>query len=103
MRRPWPQALQSSALRLPTRQDSRRCVAVLLWAIAVAAWAVAPGVAAAEVTTPEVKSRIEAAGLIPWTFRSNPTFEFPDSSGKVRSLTTDFKGQVVLIYMLAEW
>ena len=65
--------------------------------------AIAPGMTGAEETSPAVKTLIEAAGLTPWTFRSNPTFDLPDASGRTRSLATDFKGQVVLLYMLAEW
>jgi hypothetical protein len=60
-------------------------------------------VAGAEGTSPQLKTLIDAAGLTPWTFRGNPSFELPDTSGKMRSLAADFKGQVVLLYMLAEW
>jgi hypothetical protein len=63
----------------------------------------APGMTGAEETTPELKALVEAAGLMPWTFRGNPSFDLPDASGRTRSLATDFKGRVVLLYMLAEW
>lgn len=47
-------------------------------------------------------SLIEAAALQPWAFSQPSDFELPDSSGKPRSIR-EFRGQVVLLYMFAEW
>ena len=80
------------------------------WRVAIAGFGVlllsltiAPRPICAQEPNRDLKTLIQAAGLTPWTFRGNPSFDLPDASGRTRSLATDFKGQVVLLYMLAEW
>lgn len=60
--------------------------------------------AAAELSEVRLKALIEATyTLSPWTFRQPPPFELPDASDQLRSLSRDFRGQVVLVYLFAEW
>ncbi len=49
---------------------------------------------------------LEQAGLaLPYKIYRQPApdFELTDLDGKTRTLAKDFKGQVVVLYMFAEW
>lgn len=43
------------------------------------------------------------AVLSPWRTKQPPPFEFPDSDKQPRSLARDYKGQVVIAFLFAEW
>lgn len=82
-------------------RDIYRLVALVLLGIAIASGAGSTAGADEKLARTAL---IEAAGLMPWPFRKMPEpFELRDSSETPRSLTRDFKGQVVLLYMFAEW
>ncbi len=60
--------------------------------------------ALAQSVEPALKPLIEAANLNVWPWRKQPPpFEHPDGAGIARSLARDYRGQVVLLYMFAEW
>ncbi|MDP3727603.1 MAG: hypothetical protein Q8R35_03115 [bacterium] len=79
-----------------------RKIGLTLAAVVLAAVHVFP--AAAEPADARLKALIEGTyTLSSWTFRQPPSFELPDASDQPRSLSRDFRGQVVLVYLFAEW
>lgn len=60
--------------------------------------------ASAQERSAELGVLIRNSGLVEWWFKKNPPpFEQPDGTGRLRSLDRDFKGNIVLLYMFAEW